>query len=90
MAVGARSRDIRLQFLIESVVLSCAGGFIGIAGAFGFSWLLSTYTPLPARFPLWAPVVAFVICSAIGVFFGLHPAAKASRLDPIEALRAEG
>lgn len=89
-AVGARPRDIRLQFLIESVVLSCAGGFIGIAGAFAFSWLLSTYTPLPARFPLWAPVLAFVICGAIGVFFGLHPAAKASRLDPIEALRAEG
>ncbi len=89
-AVGARPRDIRLQFLIESIVLSLAGGVIGISGAFFVSWLLRTYTPLPAAFPLWAPVVAFLVCGAIGVFFGLHPAAKASRLDPIEALRAEG
>jgi putative ABC transport system permease protein len=88
-AVGARPRDIRLQFLIESVVLSSAGGVIGISVAWFVSWIVRTYTPLPAEFPLWAPLLAFVICGTIGVFFGLNPAAKAARLDPIEALRAD-
>jgi len=88
-AVGARQRDIRLQFLVESVVLSCLGGLIGITLAYGISWSLATFTPLPARFPAWAPLLAFTICSAIGVFFGLKPAAKAARMDPIEALHSE-
>ncbi|GAB4157887.1 MAG: ABC transporter permease [Planctomycetota bacterium] len=88
-AVGARQRDIVQQFLIEAVLLSCLGGAIGIALALSISAALSTWTPLPARFPIWAPPVAFGICTAIGVFFGLHPARKAARLDPIEALRAE-
>jgi len=89
-AVGARQRDIRLQFLIESVILSCVGGAIGVSAAFGISWVLRSATPLPAAFPLWAPFLAFVICSAIGIFFGLKPASAAARLDPIEALRSEG
>ena len=89
-AVGARSRDIRLQFLIESVVLTCAGGAIGISAAWLLAWAIRSWSPLPADFPLWAPVVAFLICGTIGVFFGLNPAAKAARLDPIEALRSEG
>jgi putative ABC transport system permease protein len=88
-AIGARQRDIRLQFLIESVTLSCVGGAVGVSAAFTLSWLLRTFTPLPARFPLWAPVLAFGICAIIGVFFGVHPARKAARLDPIDALRAE-
>lgn len=88
-AVGARQRDITQQFLIESVLLSCVGGGIGIVLAFSLSALLSATTPLPARFPAWAPAVAFVICTMIGVFFGIHPARKAARLDPIEALRAD-
>jgi putative ABC transport system permease protein len=89
-AVGARSRDIRLQFLIESVVLSSAGGAIGITVAWLLALAIRTWSPLPAEYPLWAPVMAFCICGSIGVFFGLNPAAKAARLDPIEALRAEG
>jgi putative ABC transport system permease protein len=89
-AVGARPRDIRLQFLIESVTLSSAGGAIGITLAWLLAAAVRDFTPLPAAFPLWAPVMAFVICGTIGVFFGLNPAAKAARLDPIEALRAEG
>jgi putative ABC transport system permease protein len=88
-AVGARQRDIVRQFLIESVLLSCFGGLIGVAIAAGVSVLLATKTPLPAQFPAWAPPVAFAICVAIGVFFGIHPARKAARLDPIEALRAD-
>jgi len=88
-AVGARNRDIRLQFLIESVTLSCVGGAIGVAAAFALTWAIREFSPLPAAFPLWAPLLAFGICSVIGVFFGLQPARKAARLNPIEALRSE-
>jgi putative ABC transport system permease protein len=89
-AVGARPRDIRLQFLIESVTLSSVGGAIGISLAWLLAAAVRAWTPLPAAFPLWAPILAFGICGTIGVFFGLNPAAKAARLDPIEALRTEG
>lgn len=88
-AVGARQRDIELQFLIEAVLLSCLGGAIGIALAYGAAELLAAFTPLPARFPVWAPLLAFGICTLIGVFFGIHPARRAAHLDPIEALRTE-
>jgi len=88
-AVGARQRDIVQQFLIESVLLSCIGGAIGIAIAFGAAKLLSNYTPLPAEFPTWAPWAAFLVCTSIGIFFGIHPAKRAAKLDPIEALRTE-
>ncbi|MCB9886123.1 MAG: ABC transporter permease [Planctomycetes bacterium] len=88
-AVGARQKDIVQQFLIEAVLLSCLGGLIGVLLALGAAELLGAYTPLPARFPPWAPPTAFVICTAIGVFFGISPAKKAASLDPIEALRAE-
>ena len=88
-AVGARQRDIELQFLIEAVLLSCLGGAIGIALAYAAAASLAAFTPLPARFPVWAPLLAFGICTLIGVFFGIHPARRAANLDPIEALRTE-
>src|SRR5215216_3298514 len=86
-AVGARQQDVVNQLLVESVVLCCAGGAGGIIMEFGISWLIPRYTPLPSSFPLWAPLVAFILSTVIGVFFGMYPARRAGRLDPIEALR---
>ena len=88
-AVGARQQDVVNQFLVESVVLCCAGGAAGIVAAYCISWLLASFTPLPSSFPVWAPLVAFILCTVIGLFFGIYPARRAGRLDPIEALRAE-
>ncbi len=88
-AVGARQQDVVNQFLVESVVLCCAGGAGGIVFAWGISWMLAQFTPLPSSFPLWAPVVALTLSTIIGVFFGIYPARRAGKLDPIEALRTE-
>ncbi len=88
-AVGARQQDVVNQFLVESVVLCSVGGIIGVAIAYGLSLLLANFTPLPAAFPLWAPILAIGLSSVIGVFFGIYPARQAGSLDPIEALRAE-
>ncbi|MEK6287326.1 MAG: ABC transporter permease [Acidobacteriota bacterium] len=88
-AVGARQQDVVNQFLVESVVLCCAGGMGGIVFAWCISWLLARFTPLPSSFPLWAPVVALTLSTIIGVFFGIYPARRAGKLDPIEALRTE-
>jgi len=88
-AVGATGRDILVQFLIESVTLSVIGGCIGILLAAGIGVLLSKLTPLPTSITLWSVALAFSFSAAVGVFFGVYPAVKASRLDPIEALRYE-
>lgn len=88
-AVGARQRDVINQFLVEAVVLCCAGGAIGVSIAYGISTLISGLTPLPSSFPLWAPLLAFGLSTLIGVFFGIYPARRAGLLDPIEALRME-
>jgi putative ABC transport system permease protein len=88
-SLGARRKDILLQFLIESVVLSACGGLIGLVIAYGIKTLLVRFTPVPASMPLWAVAMALLVSSATGAIFGIYPAWKAARLDPIVALRAE-
>lgn len=88
-AVGATRLNILSQFLIEAVVLTAFGGVIGLALGEVASLLTNKYSPLPAFVPLWAIVVGIGISTAVGIIFGLWPAWKAARLDPIEALRWE-
>ena len=89
MAVGAHSRDILTQFLIEAVSLSSVGGLIGIVTGVGASKLLAVLKSWPSLISPASIVVAFLVSSAVGVFFGFYPARQASRLDPIDALRYE-
>jgi putative ABC transport system permease protein len=93
-AIGARRYDVLIQFLIEAVTLSGFGGAIGIAlgylGAAAVRLFLKRWLELPpVHTPLWAIVLAFSFCAILGIIFGIYPAAKASKLDPIEALRYE-
>ena len=88
-SLGARRRDILWQFLIESTVLSGVGGLIGLGLAVLISWALVRFTSVPSSIPVWAAVTAIAVSTGVGVIFGLYPAWKAAKLDPIEALRAE-
>ena len=88
-ALGAKKRDILWQFLTEAMTLTGAGGLLGIAVGGGIAWLVDKFSPFPAVIqPVWV-IVAFVTALCVGLFFGMWPAAKAARLDPIEALRYE-
>jgi putative ABC transport system permease protein len=89
LAVGARGGDILQQFLIEAVVLSVTGGLIGILLGVGSAQIISSKMKWPIQISPESVLVAFVFSAAIGVFFGFYPARKASRLDPIDALRYE-
>ncbi len=89
-AIGARKSDIILQFLIEAVVLTGMGGLMGIV----FGWMIAlvsrlVFTSIPASVPLWAAVLGILVSAGTGLFFGIWPASKAARLDPVEALRYE-
>jgi len=88
-AVGARSRDVAAQFLVEAAVLSGVGGLFGLLAALGIGAVVEHLTPLPARLEPWSVVVALGVSIGVGVFFGLFPASKAAKLDPIVALRYE-
>jgi len=89
IAVGAKSKDILLQFLIESLVLSLVGGTLGIGIGIGGTLILSSFTQWPVLFSAQAILLAFLFAGSVGVFFGFYPARKASLLNPIEALRYE-
>jgi putative ABC transport system permease protein len=89
MAIGARGKDVLLQFLVEAVVLSLFGGIIGIAFGFGLAAAAEEFLEWPTAIPPNAIAMAFGFAAATGVFFGFYPARKAARLDPIEALRFE-
>src|SRR5262245_7735739 len=88
-SLGARRKDILAQFLVESTTLSLIGGLIGLGVAYGISILLVKFTPIPAELPLWAAALAIGVSSGVGLIFGIYPAWKAAKLDPIVALRAE-
>ena len=88
-SIGAKRRDILWQFIVEAIVLSAVGGIIGVAFGLGLGKLVGAVTPLPAAVPAWAILAGLLFSSAVGLFFGIYPAAKAARLDPIVALRYE-
>jgi ABC-type antimicrobial peptide transport system permease subunit len=88
-AIGARRSDITWQFLLEAMTLTGSGGLLGILLGFGLSALIRALDILPSAVPMWSVVTGFVVAVSIGLFFGLWPALKASRLDPIVALRYE-
>lgn len=88
-AIGAQRGDILRQFLVESIILSVFGGIVGVIIGVIIAQVLGRVTPLPAAVPTWSIIVSLGFCSIIGLFFGLYPAAKAARMDPIESLRYE-
>ncbi len=88
-SVGAKRSDILLQFLVEASVMSGVGGAIGLFVAYSLSWLIRATTSVPMAVPWTAVVIALTLSTAVGLFFGIYPARKAAKLDPIEALRFE-
>jgi putative ABC transport system permease protein len=89
MAIGARRRDITLQFLVESIILTLLGGLVGIGGGAAIALVVKAATPLPAAVTAGCVGIAVAFSIVTGVLFGLTPARRAGRLNPIEALRYE-
>jgi putative ABC transport system permease protein len=88
-ALGATRREILFQFLVEAASLTLLGGTVGMILGALIAWGIGSWTPVPAAVPLWSVVTAVLASAITGVFFGMYPATKASRLDPVEALRYE-
>jgi putative ABC transport system permease protein len=88
-AVGARPRDISLQFLLEAVLLTTIGGVLGIALGIGSAELVAALSPIPAALTWWSVALAFGVSAGVGIVFGVVPAQRAGRLDPVVALRTE-
>ncbi len=88
-ALGAKARDILRQFLIEAVVLTGTGGILGVLVGFGIALVVRSATPLPAAVSAWSVFVGLTVSISIGLFFGIFPAQKAARMDPIVSLRYE-
>jgi putative ABC transport system permease protein len=89
MSIGATGRDIMTQFLIEAVIISVTGGIIGILLGALASWMIVTFAHWPVTVSASSVILSFLVCTVIGIIFGFYPAAKASNLDPIEAIRYE-
>jgi len=88
-ALGARQRDVLLQFLIESATMALVGGVIGVALGVLVANLVTLVLGFPVAVKLWSVLMGLFMAGAVGVFFGVYPASKAARLDPVVALRAE-
>src|SRR5207244_2100562 len=88
-ALGATRREILWQFLVEAATLTLVGGVVGMIGGGLAAVVLALATPIPAHVPLGSVVVALIVAALTGVLFGLYPASRAARLDPVEALRYE-
>ncbi len=88
-SLGARQQDIRLQFLVESGTIAAIGGLIGIMGGTGIAKLVELLFSLPSAVALWSILVGLLVSTAVGLFFGIYPATKAAKLDPVVALRSE-
>ena len=89
-SLGARKKHILMQFVTESGVLATVGGVMGLAGAYLVVQAVRTLTSIPMKTPLSAVIISLVLSTSVGLFFGIYPAMRAAKLDPIEALRAEG
>jgi putative ABC transport system permease protein len=88
-ALGARQRDVLLQFLIESSTMALVGGAIGVLIGVIAAKLVTVIVGFPATVQLWSVIMGLLMAAVVGVFFGVYPASKAARLDPVVALRAE-
>jgi len=88
-SVGARQRDIQMQFLIESATIAAIGGLCGVLGGVLLAKLVSWVTPLPSAIEAWSVIAGLLVATGVGLFFGIYPASRAAKLDPVVALRAE-